>query len=272
MSQAATTSKKAKKVAPDGARKEDSLTHILARHMGATSAVHGRTKRTAVRLAVVAAIHTGELQPGDTLPSERRLTEILGVSLGTVQAALRQLQEMGIIVRRRGDGSRIGSIEPLTNSVWHFRFASKADGTPLRIKEEELRIDTVAEGGDWSEFVGECPTYFRIRRRLIMQDGTHAGAEMFIKTTAAPGLEDIDPSELGMANVRPYLEETFGIVTVGATHLVRTVSLDSETAESFALEAGANFFEIHAKAFGPNRVPVYFQRIYVSADACTLDF
>ena len=271
MSQAVTTSKKARKVAPGSARKEDSLTHILARHMGATSAVRGRTKRTAARLAIVAAIHSGDLQPGDTLPSERRLTEILGVSLGTVQAALRQLQEMGIVVRRRGDGSRVGSIEPLANSVWHFRFASKADGTPLRIKDEKLWIDTTAEGGDWSEFVGECPAYFRIRRRLTMQDGTRAGAEMFIKTTAAPGLDDIDPSELGMANLRPYLEETFGIVTVSATHLVKTVSLDGETAERFGLETGANFFEIHAKAFGPNRVPVYFQRIYVSADACALD-
>ncbi len=43
---------------------------------------------------------------------------------------------------------------------------------------------------------------------------------------AASALATIDESELRMANIRPYLEETLGIATRGATHNVKTVTLD----------------------------------------------
>lgn len=250
----------------------DIVAAVLARHMAITSKVEGRTKRTAVRLAIVASVQAGELSPGDVLPSEKILPGIMGVSLGTVQAALRQLQEVGLVVRRRGDGSRIACGEPLTRSIWHFRFADKSDGTPLRIIEEDVWIDTVTQTGDWSLFIGDCTSYLRIRRKLIMQNGTRAGAEMFFKTEAAPGLENIDPNELGMTSIRPYLEEKFGIATAGATHFVRTVSIDAETARIFGLKPHENVFEIHAKAYSHDHTPVYFQRIYVSADECALNF
>ena len=198
--------------------------------------------------------------------------EVLGVSLGTTQAALRQLQQLGVIVRRRGDGSRVASTEPLSSSVWHFRFVSRNGGTPLRISRMEITLDLTAEQGDWADYITGCEQFIRIRRRDVMSDGTHVGAEMFIDETSVPGLMDVNPDELDMTNIRPYLEEKFGIVTAGATHLVKTVSLDRKTARIFQLSPKGSYFEIHAKAYSNENRPVYFQRIYVSVDDCALTF
>ncbi len=231
-----------------------------------------RTKRTAARLAIMNAIDAGELSPGDTLPSEKRLTDLLGVSLGTTQAALRQLQQLGVIVRRRGDGSRVASTEPLSSSVWHFRFVSRREGTPLRISRMQIRLDLIEERGDWADYITGGDRFVRIRRRDVMSDETPAGAEMFIDANSVPGLAEVNPDELDMTNIRPYLEEKYGIVTAGATHLVKTVSLDRQTAEIFQLKPKGQYFEIHAKAFSNENRPVYFQRIYVSAEACALTF
>lgn len=257
---------------PDGRTVGERLEAILSSGMAETSAVPGRTKRTAARLAIVRAIQSGALRRGDLLPPELRLTAILGVSLGTVQAALRQLQENGVIVRRRGDGSRVASTEPLTSTIWHFRFASRATGAPLRMADEKVEVGTTAERGAWSDFIGEREWYIRIGRLITLDNATRAGAEMFIDPLLAPNLPKVAANELGMLNIRPYLEQKFGIVTAGASHSARTAVLDRKTVERYGLTPASHYFEVHARAFSNDNRPVYFQRIYVSADDCVLTF
>jgi len=248
------------------------LPAALAQLMKETRADPGRTKRSAARLAIVKAIRNGILCPGDYLPPETQLTSIFGVSLGTVQAALRQLQQTGTIVRRRGAGSRIASTEPLVRDVWHFRFLARTNDQPLRMMDETVWIDKIEDQGNWSDFLGIHPQYIRIRRKLIMQNGMIAGAEMYLDAALAPGLEDIDPSELGMINIRPFLEDQFGIATASANHVVQTRMLDRGEAATFGLPVGAEIFEIHAKAYSSAQQPVYFQRILADVTACKLTF
>lgn len=250
----------------------DNVEQVLARNMAITSARGGLTKRSAARLAVVNTIQSGVLRPGDKLPSELKLTDILGVSLGTVQAALRQLQLVGAIVRRRGDGSRVASAEPLGQSVWHFRFVSKADGKPLRIANERVRIEETTTRGNWSDYIGDIPVFVRIRRDVVLFDGTPAGAEMYLDASQVPGLIDMDPNELDMVNIRPYLQERFALITAGANHVARTVKLDEETAALFGLETGPDYFDIVARAYSNDDSPVYYQRILISTDVCALTF
>lgn len=69
---------------------------------------------------IQAMILNGQLQPGDRLPSERDLGELLQVSRNSVREALRALEVLGIIECRHGGGNYIkidvnaGLIEPLT--------------------------------------------------------------------------------------------------------------------------------------------------------------
>lgn len=50
-----------------------------------------------------------ELELGDMLPSERELTIRYGVSRTTVRLALRELEDMGLVVRRHGKGTFVAS-------------------------------------------------------------------------------------------------------------------------------------------------------------------
>ncbi len=244
----------------------------LASQMAAVLHTTSCTKRSAARLAIVNVIRANIVKPGDLLPSEKELTKILGVSLGTVQAALRQLQDMGTIVRRRGDGTRVTALEPFGETIWHFRFASRTDGTPIRITDLEVWVDTVSDTGIWSDYLGEKPKFLCVRRRVTMQNGAPAGAEMYLDAAAVAGLENTDTSELKFTNIRPYLQEKFGLATRGATHLVKTVHLDTATKERFGLRSGGDYFEIHAKAFSHDHQPVYFQRMYIATSECALMF
>jgi DNA-binding FadR family transcriptional regulator len=48
-----------------------------------------------------------ELAPGDELPAERELCEMLGVNRGAVREALKRLQQAGLIAIRQGGASRV---------------------------------------------------------------------------------------------------------------------------------------------------------------------
>ena len=77
------------------------------------------------------SIFRGEFKNGDKLPSERELSEQMGVSRTSIREAIRVMETMGIIESKQGEGNFICSninkslIEPLSllfklnNGSWH---------------------------------------------------------------------------------------------------------------------------------------------------------
>jgi GntR family transcriptional regulator, transcriptional repressor for pyruvate dehydrogenase complex len=68
-----------------------------------------------------------ELKPGDKLPAERELAEMLGVSRSSIRDAIRRLELVGLVEPRQGSGTRVREIStealvsPLANVIAHKR-------------------------------------------------------------------------------------------------------------------------------------------------------
>jgi len=56
---------------------------------------------------IVSEVLSGEMRPGESLPSERRLAEVLGVSRPAVREALKRLAAAGLVEIRQGDATTI---------------------------------------------------------------------------------------------------------------------------------------------------------------------
>ena len=56
---------------------------------------------------IIAEVLSGGMQPGENLPSERRLAEVLGVSRPAVREALKRLSAAGLIDVRQGDATTV---------------------------------------------------------------------------------------------------------------------------------------------------------------------
>ncbi len=56
---------------------------------------------------IVAEVLSGEMAPGESLPSERRLAEVLGVSRPAVREALKRLTAAGLVEVRQGDATTV---------------------------------------------------------------------------------------------------------------------------------------------------------------------
>ena len=56
---------------------------------------------------IVAEVLSGDMRPGEALPSERRLAEVLGVSRPAVREAIKRLTEAGLVEVRQGDATTV---------------------------------------------------------------------------------------------------------------------------------------------------------------------
>jgi GntR family transcriptional regulator, transcriptional repressor for pyruvate dehydrogenase complex len=97
-----------------------------------------------------AQIERGELKPGDRLPAERELAQLVGVSRPTVRAGLRSLAALGVIESRHGAGSFITAGPPrLTTGPLSFMAAlhgiSRDDMFGARLVMEVGAVGLAAE-------------------------------------------------------------------------------------------------------------------------------
>lgn len=91
-------------------------------------------------------IHSGELRPGDRIPSERELCENYHVSTITSKNALMELADKGYIVRIKGKGSFVNTEEnlnqiPSFHQTIHSRTVMKAKTIGLVIPSMKTLID-----------------------------------------------------------------------------------------------------------------------------------
>jgi len=101
-----------------------------------------------LRDLLIARIESGEWTPGTYLPSETRLAEQYGVSVGTLRKALLDLAQEGIVARRQGKGTVVTSHD---SDAVLFRFFNlrRTDGSTLqpesRVSARQQRRATPAE-------------------------------------------------------------------------------------------------------------------------------
>ena len=76
----------------------------------------GLPKYERLKNSFVTAIHSGRLQPGEALPPEKSLAQLLGVARNTVRQALQELEQRGLVQRIHGRGTFVD-----VNALEHIR-------------------------------------------------------------------------------------------------------------------------------------------------------
>lgn len=85
-------------------------------------------------------IDSGELVPGDLIPSEPQLARALGVSQGTVKKALENLVNARLLFRHQGKGTYVSRID-FNNSLFRFFSYGDRDGEAVRMRKETPQRD-----------------------------------------------------------------------------------------------------------------------------------
>ena len=217
------------------------------------------TKQRETREQVLELIEA--LQVGDSIPSERALSQDLGVSRLTLRAALDELVREGRLTRRRGSGTFVA--EPKVAKG--MAFTSFSDDMRLRglspgSLTQEFR--TVPAGARLGRILHVSPSEPVLSiKRLRLADGEPMAIELVhVRESLFPGLTARDLEE---GSFYDLIVTRYGIEVVGGTQTVEpTVTNDEESnALGVPLHSPALLFERITHSAGGETVE-YTSSIY----------
>ena len=202
-------------------------------------------------------IESGELRPGDRLPAERELSQMLEVNRMTVRRALQVLELQGLLMRRQGDGTYVtapkierqaGNLVPFTKGMQRRGYTPGAQvitferrpAEPSVAKELQLPVS--------------APVYHIRRLRLINQEPVML--ERFtLPVRRVPGLERYD---LASRSVYEVMETKYGISVTRARQSLEPVVAAEYEAELLQVNPGAPLMLEQRLSFDQDDQPIEY--------------
>ena len=141
------------------------------------------------------AVRDGRYQVHEALPSERNLSESLGVSRVTARKAIDQLVEQGLIVRKRGSGNYIAPhIELPLSRLSSFSEELVRRGYQPSSRWLARHITEVAPDEQLSLGLSSGATVARLERLRLADDVVVAYEVSVLPSSVLPNPEEVEKS------------------------------------------------------------------------------
>lgn len=196
-----------------------------------------------VEEALRAAVADGSLPVGTKLPSEGRLSELLGVSRITTRHALANLETQGIVRRDHGLGTFIRSPRLTAGQRGLTSLSQELTALGLVAQTRLLELEQVAASDEIASGLEIDPATLVWRvHRLRLAGGEEIGVQTaFLRTDRVPTL-DVDA--LDGSSLYEVLHRDAGIEPLVATETYRVGAAGAADAETLKIAAGDPVFII----------------------------
>ncbi|MDQ0138872.1 GntR family transcriptional regulator [Cupriavidus necator] len=197
-----------------------------------------------VKHAILAALAAGEWKPGEAIPSERKLIERFGVSIGTLRKAIDELVAENIMIRHQGRGTFVATHRQEDHFFRFFRIV-RQDGyreypTVRLARFRRARADkdeAAALGLPVGEAVFRFTNVLSLEGRPVMIDAITVPAERFKALTEK------------LLRERPntlynFYQDVFGINIIRTEERLRAALADEEDQELLGVPVGTAMLKI----------------------------
>jgi GntR family transcriptional regulator len=243
---------------------------LLARY--ARPPVPGVSKYAQLRDTLTAAIRGGHWKPGSQLPPERELVRLTRFSLGTVQRALRELADEGLLIRTQGSGTYVAEGRRTIDAPLHLRFLGEA-GEPrfLPLFPKVLSRTVIAERGPWSEWLRQDGAdIVRIDRRISVDGEFHVFNRFYMHAQTLPKIAAAPLGSLDGANLKQMVHTELNVPVTHVSQRVSFVKLSTEAAGAAGVKPGTRGLHLES-ATAAGRLPLYFEESFIPPNDRRLD-
>lgn len=205
-------------------------------------------------------IQNGVWQPGDQLPGEHALCDSYGLSRSVVRQALSELEDEGLIYRRRGKGAFVAEakiVESLAQKLTGFHQDMRERGhRPV----SQVLIQAVAPAPAGIARELDLPSgapVVHLQRLRFVSDEPIVLVSSYLPETLCPGLEKVDFSE---QSLYAYLEHTYGLHIARGRRRMEAVGASEREAGLLQVAAGAPLLKLDSVSYLEDGTPLEYYR------------
>jgi GntR family transcriptional regulator len=209
-----------------------------------------------VKRLLTQSLAESEWQPGVALPSETRLAERYGVSIGTVRKAIDELVAERILVRHQGRGTFVAG-HNARRTLFHFFHIVPADGGKEQPETELLSFERAKADAEGAKRLNitRGATVFRIKNLLRLREKPVVLDEIILPAELFPRLSEKIFRERDSTIYQLY-QERYSINVVRSAERLSATLADRPSAKLLAIAAGSPLLCIKRTALTYHSVPV----------------
>ena len=217
------------------------------------------TKLEMIANSIVSDIERGALREGDQLPSEEKLAEQHGVSVGTVQKALARLAQSGIISRQHGRGTFVRGSRMAPADLRYVRFQD-LEGRDLTSYVHVRSVRQTKQKGAWSDFLGGN-AFVRVERTVSFGAHFELYSEFWLREEEFVRLDGISHRSFERS-LRSLLDKQLSLPTLRVDQWIRFAPLPANAARVLGLEAGQPGFVMELRGYTLRDRPLSYQCLF----------
>lgn len=221
-------------------------------------------KHAQLRLAILNSIHAGHWVAGDRLPPETELTAVTGLSMGTVQRALRDLTEAGVVRRQQGSGSFVATAPHRIDDVAHCRFLDDDGISVLPVFSQVVGRRARARKGPWSRHFTTGTRIIELERVLTVNDEFDVFNRFYFDGDRFAGLAARSREELAGTNFKALLAQEAQVPSGGVSQTMVLIESPCEIAQYMGLPEGSWVVQMDiVRHIAGSSEALYYQQMFI---------
>jgi GntR family transcriptional regulator len=221
----------------------------------------GLPKYLRLRNALATAIAEGRWKAGTRIPTEDRITDATGLSLGTVQKALKTLTDDGLIVRRQGMGSFVSANEtPMNAPFYHCRFLDD-DGALLPIFSKFTRRGPARREGDWSTHL--AGDILCLERVFSINNEFAIYTQLYFDAMRLPALAKAPAAKLNGANLKDLITREQHVPLTRFSENLAVSVFPTHVCEAIDVKVKTSGAVLEIVARDKQGDAIYFQELFI---------
>jgi len=212
-----------------------------------------------IRQQLLEQIQSGELSPGQPIPSEHEISNRFGVSRMTARQATKSLCDEGVAYSRPGLGTFVSGSKQVKTSTELLSFTQETKALGGRPASRVLAFEEGAADGEVARalHLGAKARVFRLKRVRIADAVPMSIEESFLSSKLCPKLQEtFDPR----TSLYQVLADRYGIRMTAADEVAEASLAHPEVARLLRIKKDSPVFMLTRISYAGNSQPVEFVR------------